>query len=75
MLSNNKNTTILAQASDTLAVEAVTSFVRTLIVPEGTEPGTYLIASVFFRSSNVAAGGEMAGATGGGVFNHLRLNE
>ncbi len=41
-LSDNKNTTILTQASDTLAVEAVTSFVRTLTVPENTEPGTYL---------------------------------
>jgi len=41
-LSDNKNTTILTKASDTLAVEAVTSFVRTLTVPENTGPGTYL---------------------------------
>ena len=37
----NDNKTILAQASDTLAVEAVTSFVRSLIVPEETKAGKY----------------------------------
>jgi len=39
--SNLSNATILAKGFDTLAVEAVTSFVRSLIIPEDTSPGTY----------------------------------
>ena len=32
---------VLAESSDTLAVEAVASFVRSLIIPEDIKPGTY----------------------------------
>ena len=38
---SSENGTILSSASDSLAVEAVASFVRSLIVPEDIKPGTY----------------------------------
>ena len=40
--SKEDNTTKLAEGSDTLAVEAVTSFIRTLTIPEEVKSGTYL---------------------------------
>lgn len=47
-LSDNES--VLAKSSDSLAVEAVASFVRSLIVPDDVKPGTYLFnANVSYK--------------------------
>jgi len=53
------DTIILAQSSDTLAVEAVTSFVRSLIVPENVKPGNYYFnVDVIFKNFTTSSNAE-----------------